>query len=269
MRDPPHFVLVAGVWIMRNIGRLSDFRDGTISKVACGGDEVVIVRDGTAIHAFAARCPHAGAPLEEGGIHGHRLICPWHKATFCLKDGSVVEPPALDRLARYAIEIDGDNVLVSPGPIETTREERPRDGRAVLILGSGAGGTAAAVALRDAGFSGGITLIGNEAAEPYDRTVLSKFVLNDMPASDVPPLRPAEYWSSQRIERMVATIARLDATGKTVRLSDGTALTYDAAVLATGATPNVPHIPGVMLPGVHPLRNRDDAAAIVAAATPG
>jgi NADPH-dependent 2,4-dienoyl-CoA reductase/sulfur reductase-like enzyme/nitrite reductase/ring-hydroxylating ferredoxin subunit len=259
---------------MEKIGRFSEFRDGTITKVTSDGRDVVIVRDGTSIHAFAAHCPHAGAPLEEGGIYNHRLVCPWHKATFCLNDGSVVEPPALDRLARYAVEIDGDDVLVSPNPIYPNplysnhvggRLERHQ----VLVLGSGAGGTATAVALRDFGFSGHVTLIGDEALEPYDRTVLSKFVLNDMPVSEVPPLRPSEYWINQHIERIEARIVGLDAIGKQVRLANGTVLAYDTAVLATGATPNVPNISGVAMSGVRKLRNRGDATIIVAAATPG
>ena len=254
---------------MQNIGRLSEFRDGTVTKVSSGGQDIGIVRDGASIHAFSARCPHAGAPLEEGGVFNHRLICPWHKATFCLRDGTVVEPPALDRLPRHAVEIHGDDVLVSPAPIDTAHEIGRIDGRQLLILGSGAGGTAAAVTLRDVGFSGTITLIGEEALEPYDRTVLSKFVLNDMPPSDVPPLRPPEYWRSQRIERLEAKIVGLDAIGKNVRLSDGTVLGYDTAVLAPGATANVPNIPGVGLSGVHPLRTRSDAAFIVASASPG
>jgi apoptosis-inducing factor 3 len=254
---------------MQKIGRLSEFRDGTITKVTSIGDGIVVVRDGSSLHAFAARCPHAGAPLEEGAICNHRLICPWHKATFSLKDGTVVEPPAFDQLARHAIEIDGEDVLVSPRPIDTTHHVNSIDGRQVLILGSGAGGTAAAVALRDAGFSGTITLIGEEALEPYDRTVLSKFVLNDMPASEVPSLRPPEYWRTQRIERLDATIVGLDASGKKVRFSDGMVLSYETAVLATGATANVPNIPGVRLSGVYPLRTRQDAAYIVASARPG
>jgi NADPH-dependent 2,4-dienoyl-CoA reductase/sulfur reductase-like enzyme/nitrite reductase/ring-hydroxylating ferredoxin subunit len=254
---------------MRKIGRLSEFRDGTITKVTSVGDGIVIVRDGASVHAFAARCPHAGAPLEEGAVCDHRLICPWHKATFCLRDGTVVEPPALDRLARHAIEIDGEDVLVSSRPIDTTHDVGRIDGCKVLILGSGAGGTAAAVALRDRGFSGTITLIGEEALEPYDRTVLSKFVLNDMLAAEVPPLRPPEYWTSQRIDRLEAKVVGLNAAEKKIRLSDGMELSYDTAVLATGATANVPNIPGVRLSGVYSLRTRQDAAYIVASAGPG
>ena len=142
-------------------------------------------------------------------------------------------------------------------------------GPIVLIVGTGAAGTAAAVALRELGFSGRLTMIGNEALEPYDRTVLSKFVLADMKPSDVPPLRRDGYWAEHRIDRMDATVVRLDAAARRVHLADGTVLDYDAAVLATGAIPNVPTLPGATLQGVFTLRSRQDAAAIVARATNG
>jgi apoptosis-inducing factor 3 len=253
---------------MQRIGRLSEFRDGIVTKTTLGGEDIVVARDGSIISAFAAKCPHAGAPLEEGAIYNHRLICPWHKATFCLRDGAVVEPPALDRLTRYPVQIEGDDVFADPRPIDAEPEVGQIDGRVTLILGSGAAGTAAAVALREAGYRGRVTIIGDEALEPYDRTVLSKFVLCDMPPADVPRLRPEHYWASQRIDRLEATITRLDAVARKVHLADGTLLDYDAAVLATGATANAPNIPGVTLSGVHSLRSRQDAAFIVAAAKP-
>jgi NADPH-dependent 2,4-dienoyl-CoA reductase/sulfur reductase-like enzyme/nitrite reductase/ring-hydroxylating ferredoxin subunit len=254
---------------MQIVGRLSEFADGSINRAKIADVDIVIVRDGERVNAFGATCPHAGAPLAEGVLCNHRLVCPWHKATFCVRDGSLLEPPALDALTRYPVHIQGDNVLVSPAPINSLPKVPRLDGRLVLILGSGAAGTSAAVALRDAGFSGRITMIGNEALEPYDRTVLSKFVLADMKPSDVPPLRRDAYWTDHRIQRVDATIARVDATARRVHLADATVFNYDAAVLATGAVANVPTLPGVKLAGVHTLRNRQDAASIVAAATHG
>jgi NADPH-dependent 2,4-dienoyl-CoA reductase/sulfur reductase-like enzyme/nitrite reductase/ring-hydroxylating ferredoxin subunit len=254
---------------MQVVGRLAEFDNPGITKAKVGDTDIVIVRDGTVISAFAANCPHAGAPLAEGALCYDRLVCPWHKATFRISDGSVLEPPALDALTRHAVRIDGDSVLVSPEPIASLPEQPRLDGRTVLILGSGAGGTAAAVFLREAGFSGCITVIGQEALEPYDRTVLSKFVLADMKPSDVPALRRDAYWTGQRIDRKDATIARVDAAAHQVHLADATVLDYDAAVLATGATANVPTLPGAKLSGVHTLRNRQDAASIVAVAARG
>jgi apoptosis-inducing factor 3 len=252
---------------MQVVGRLADFGDSSITKAKVGDADLVIVRDGALINAFAANCPHAGAPLAEGALCDHRLVCPWHKATFQVSDGSVLEPPALDALARHEVRIEGDNVLVSPRPTVSQPQPPRADNRTVLILGSGAGGTAAAVFLRVAGFAGRITLIGQEALEPYDRTVLSKFVLADMKPSDVPPLRLDEYWAQHRVDRKAATITRVDAAKRQVHLGDGAVLDYDAAVLATGAIAKVPALPGAKLPRVHTLRTRQDAASIVAVAT--
>ena len=255
--------------ILQVVCRLSELRDGSITKARVGNADIVIVRDGALVSAFAGTCPHAGAPLEEGAVCDHRLVCPWHKATFLLHDGTVLEPPALDALTRYPVHIAGDDVLVSPEPISAERTIAAPTGPIVLIVGTGAGGTAAAVALRKLGFSGRITMIGDEAREPYDRTVLSKFALADMKPSDVPPLRRDSYWDEHRIDRVDATVVRLDAAARRVHLADGTILSYDAAVLATGAIANVPTLPGVTLEGVFTLRNRQDAAAIVAHATKG
>jgi NADPH-dependent 2,4-dienoyl-CoA reductase/sulfur reductase-like enzyme/nitrite reductase/ring-hydroxylating ferredoxin subunit len=254
---------------MQIVARLSELDDGCITKAKVGASDVVIVRDGMVVNVFGATCPHAGAPLAEGALCRHKLICPWHKATFCVRDGSVLEPPALDALPRYRVRIDDDDVWVSPEPISSEREPQHLDGRTVLILGSGAGGTAAAVALREVGFASRITLIGDEALEPYDRTALSKFVLADMPPSEVEPLRRDAYWTTHHIDRLTATITRVDAASRQVHLADSSVLPYDAAVLATGAIPRVPKLPGATLAGVHTLRNRPDAAAIVARASRG
>jgi NADPH-dependent 2,4-dienoyl-CoA reductase/sulfur reductase-like enzyme/nitrite reductase/ring-hydroxylating ferredoxin subunit len=254
---------------MSRVARVADLADRSITKVTIDGTDIVIARDGETIAAFAATCPHAGAPLEQGAVCGHHLICPWHKSIFSLSDGGIIEPPALERLTQYPVRIANGDVLVAPRPIERDDDVGPLDGRRVLILGSGAAGTAAAFGLREAGFAGTVTVIGDEANEPYDRTVLSKFVLNDMSPADIPPLRRDRDWKRLRIDRVDATITRLDATARRVVLSDGTTIDYDAAVLATGAAPNVPTLPGVHLRGVHALRNRFDAAAIVTAAHPG
>src|ERR1700678_985206 len=148
---------------MKAVCRLSELRDGSITKARVGDADIVIVRDGALVSAIAGTCPHAGAPLEEGAVCDHRLVCPWHKATFLLRDGTVLEPPALDALTRYPVHIAGDDVLVSPEPINAERTIAAPAGPIVLIVGTGAGGTAAAVALRKLGFSGRITMIGDEA----------------------------------------------------------------------------------------------------------
>jgi NADPH-dependent 2,4-dienoyl-CoA reductase/sulfur reductase-like enzyme/nitrite reductase/ring-hydroxylating ferredoxin subunit len=250
---------------MQDIVALSDLADNKLVAGKLAGEDVVIVRTGDVVHVLAGTCPHAGAPLADGAVCGGRLICPWHKAVFHLDTGGLVEPPALDGLARYQVTIRNGRVWADPiatpppavAPVVT-------DVRSVAVLGTGAAGVAACVALRDRAYDGRLVMIGSEASEPYDRTSLSKFVLaGELQPNDVYPLREAAVWADRDIERIDAEIVDLDVAGRTVTLADGTKLRYDRAILATGAIPRLLELPGVMLENMFTLRSRSDAAALL------
>ena len=66
------------------VARLSELAENGITKKRLGDTDIVLVRAGHHVRAFGGKCPHAGAPLEDGAVCNHRLICPWHKATFRL-----------------------------------------------------------------------------------------------------------------------------------------------------------------------------------------
>jgi apoptosis-inducing factor 3 len=227
---------------------------------------VLLVRDGDAVHAYSADCPHAGAPLEEGAICNGRIVCPWHKGTFDVQDGSLVEPPALKGLTRYPITLRDGDVFVSLEEEVTDRSKHTRDksGETMLIAGSGAAGAAACAALREAGFAGRIVLAGHESPMPYDRTSLSKFVVaGDMPADEVPPLLDDDFFETNDIERIDSHIVHLDATSRHAELASGLKLDYDAALVCTGGIPRPLSMPGANLAHIHLLRQRDDASAIL------
>lgn len=249
---------------MHHVAMLAELDESRPRAVEAGHVKILLVREGDVVHAFGAECPHAGAPLDEGAICDGRIICPWHKASFRLRDGALLEPPALDRLTRYPVRIEGGAVLVSPEPIIPMPAPRTDDPRTMLIVGAGAAGTAAACALREFGFDGRVVLLGDEPGEPYDRTSLSKFVLQGaMPPEQVPPLREAGFYQANRIERVQGRAAALDPEARKLTLTDGTALDYDSLLVATGGTPRLPEVPGAHLPGVHTLRSREDASAIL------
>lgn len=237
-------------------------------RVVVDGENILLVRDGDTVRAYAADCPHAGGPLEEGAICGGKIICPWHKASFDIATGDVLEPPALFALDRYPVVVSGDDILVTPQklpqPVHVASARDPH----YVVIGAGAAGAAACVTLRERGFAGRVTLLGDEAHVPYDRTALSKFVPSrEMAPSDVPPLLPADWLESHDIERIVARVVRLDVRAKTLHFETGGTLTYDTALLATGGVPQIPHVPGRELGGVHVLRSLDDAIALVDAIT--
>lgn len=225
------------------------------------------MRDGDAVRAYAAECPHAGGPLDEGTVCNGRIVCPWHKGTFEVRDGSLVEPPPLRALTRYDATVEDGDVYVSLPPAESgaVKATRYSQERTMLVACAGAAGAAACSALREAGYDGRIVVAGNDAREPYDRTSLSKFTLaSDMPPDDVPPLLDADFFERHGIERIESQIARLDAKEQRAELANGQKIDYEAALVCTGGIPRPLTMPGINLQHVHLLRTREDARAILA-----
>ena len=133
----------------------------------------------------------------------------------------------------------------------------------VVIVGASLAGLRTAEALRDAGYTGELTLIGDEPHPPYDRPPLSKQVLSGwVGAHDtrLPRLR-----SIQANWRLGVAAVGLDRAQRRVRLADETAASYDRLVIATGVRARPWFIAEeAALAGVHTLRTAQDAAALAA-----
>ncbi|WP_281664424.1 FAD-dependent oxidoreductase [Paraburkholderia fungorum] len=270
---------------LKRVARLSQLHADRAQRLELDGESILLVRDGDTVHAYGANCPHAGGPLEQGALCEGRIVCPWHKGSFDVATGKVLEPPALMALDRYPVALDGDDVLVSPDKLpgaattaavdssastapngSTASAQAAGNAPAFVIIGAGAAGAAACATLRECGFAGHITMIGREAHVPYDRTSLSKFVPSgEMACADVPPLLPPDWFEHERIERLQAEIVGLDVPKRRIRLADGRELAYDTALLASGSVPTVAPLPGRELRGVQVLRTLDDALALVEA----
>ncbi|MEC3919468.1 NAD(P)/FAD-dependent oxidoreductase [Nocardia sp. CDC160] len=130
----------------------------------------------------------------------------------------------------------------------------------VLIVGAGLAGLRTAEELRRGGYTGEITLLGEENRAPYDRPPLSKQYVRG--ETDDTALRPAEFFAEQRIRlRLGVAATGVDTTARRVRLADGDEVAYDALVIATGLRPRrIPNLPE--LTGVHVLRSHADAAGL-------
>jgi len=129
----------------------------------------------------------------------------------------------------------------------------------VIIIGAGQGGGETAQRLRQNGFTGDITLIGEEPVAPYQRPPLSKAYLKGEIDMDRLLLRPASVYSEERIALLTGTRAVwIDRANKRVRVEGGRELAYDALVLATGAKPRRLSLVGADLPGVHLIRTAAD-----------
>lgn len=255
---------------LHRVARFDDVPENRGLEVRIEDTKILLLRVGDQLRAYQGECPHAGAPLAEGALCHGRLICPWHKAAYRIEDGALCEPPSLDSLKRYPLEVRDDEVWVDDQPLPDFHTPPTDDERTFVIIGAGAAGTAGAAALREKGFGGRVLLIDREAEAGYDRTVLSKFVIGgEMPPEEVPPLRDESFYREQRIERVIGEVTSLDAANQTLQLADGQTLDYDAALLATGGTPNPLTLPGADLPQVFVLRSKDQAQRILNAAKPG
>ncbi len=255
---------------LHRVARFADVPQDRGLQVEIGDCKIVLLRANGELRAFQGLCPHAGAPLAEGALCHGRLICPWHKAAYRAEDGGLCEPPSLDSLKRYPLELRGDEVWVDDQPLPDPHTPPADDPRTFVVVGAGAAGTACAAALREKGFGGRIVLVDGEPGAGYDRTVLSKFVLaREMSSKEVPPLRDEAFYQAQRIERVQSEVTSLDAPGKALHLNNGGILRYDAAVLATGGAPNPLKLPGAELANVFVLRSKAQAEQIINAAQPG
>jgi NADPH-dependent 2,4-dienoyl-CoA reductase/sulfur reductase-like enzyme len=133
----------------------------------------------------------------------------------------------------------------------------------VVVVGASMAGLRAAEAVRKAGFTGEVVVIGDEPHPPYNRPPLSKAALRTTP--DVTgllfraPRRDIEW-------RLGKPVVAADLTARTVTLDDGHVLGWNGLVVATGLRPRRLPLPG---PGRHVVRTVEDAATLRASLTPG
>lgn len=152
------------------------------------------------------------------------------------------------------------------GRIMTQTHKTPH----TLIIGASHAGAQAAVSLRQAGYAGQITLLGEESVPPYHRPPLSKDYLSGNKAQTEILLRPAQSYADADITlRLGLRAGAIDRSAKTVQTTEGEHIAYDTLVLATGARVRHLPVPGVDLPHVHYLRDTRDVDAIRARVAPG
>lgn len=135
----------------------------------------------------------------------------------------------------------------------------------VLIVGAGHGGAQTATALRSAGFTGSIGIIGDETELPYERPPLSKdYLFGDKPFERI-LIRPEGYWTEKCISFVQGQrVTAVNPDNHELMLTDGTKLSYGQLVWAAGGDPRKLSCPGASLKGLHAVRNRSDVDAIMA-----
>jgi apoptosis-inducing factor 3 len=251
----------------------STLTDGGMILGRVGDEEVVLARSGSELFAVRAQCSHYRGPLVKGLVVGDTVRCPWHHACFSLRTGEALRAPALDPIACWRVEREGDRVFIReklaqsgptpsrPAPASVPSRQLPSS---IVIVGGGAAGVAAAEMLRRQGYDGPLLLISADADPPVDRPNLSKDFLAGEAQDDWIPLWPNDFYAERRIELLLGRrVVSIDPSGRTVRLDDGSDRSYGSLLLATGAEPVRLTIPGATDDQVRYLRSFADSRALV------
>lgn len=140
----------------------------------------------------------------------------------------------------------------------------------IVIIGAGQAGAQAVASLRADGFTGPITMVGDEPYLPYQRPPLSKAYLQGKLERERLFLKPEAFYTEAHCELILGNAAQsIDRAAKEVVLADGRKLPYDKLLLATGSRVRRINIPGADLPGIHYLRGIADVDRLRPAFQPG
>jgi NADPH-dependent 2,4-dienoyl-CoA reductase/sulfur reductase-like enzyme/nitrite reductase/ring-hydroxylating ferredoxin subunit len=249
----------------------AELPDGGMRLGVVDGEDVVVVRRGDGYFAVGASCTHYHGPLAEGLVVDDTVRCPWHHACFSLRSGEALRAPALDPVPCFRVEKAGETVFVreklEPPKARAKAPASKTVPSAIVIVGGGAAGLAAADRLRREGWDGRLTLLSADDSPPCDRPNLSKDFLAGTAPDDWIPLRPPEYYRERGIELVLgARASSLDPRAKQLRLEDGRSYGFDALLIATGAEPVRIPVEGAEARQLHYLRSFADSKAIVARA---
>jgi 3-phenylpropionate/trans-cinnamate dioxygenase ferredoxin reductase component len=134
---------------------------------------------------------------------------------------------------------------------------------AYALIGGGLAAGSCARWLRESGAEGPILLVGRESDLPYNRPPCSKGYLRGQESREDTLFRPPEWYEEQQVEALTrVSVKQLDVSERTVELSTGPTVSFDKALIATGAGVRRLSVPGAELEGIHYLRTLGNSDAI-------
>ena len=133
----------------------------------------------------------------------------------------------------------------------------------LLIIGAGQSAIQCISTLKKEGYSGSITLVGEEEHLPYQRPPLSKGFLEDSLNKERLYFKKLEFFTENKVQLYLGLSAeKLEIDNQKVYLSDNSVLEFDKLVFATGSRVRLLDFPGSELKSIFYLRDLDDAEAI-------
>ncbi|AXE64649.1 pyridine nucleotide-disulfide oxidoreductase [Hyphomonas sp. CACIAM 19H1] len=135
--------------------------------------------------------------------------------------------------------------------------------RRIVIAGAGQAAAQAVQSLRQGGYTGALTIVGEETALPYQRPPLSKAYMKGEMDEERLYFKPAAWYQDNNIEVILGAHAtRIDRAARQLHIEHGGVLDYDALIIAAGSRPRKLPCQGADLAGVHDLRTLSDVERI-------
>jgi nitrite reductase/ring-hydroxylating ferredoxin subunit len=95
------------------VATTDELAPGEMISVEVNGEQVLLCNVGGEFYAVHDECTHECFPLSEGTLEGNAVVCALHGARFSLETGEVLAPPALVPVKKYAVRVEGEDVLVA------------------------------------------------------------------------------------------------------------------------------------------------------------
>jgi nitrite reductase/ring-hydroxylating ferredoxin subunit len=92
--------------------KVEDVPVGKLGGFSITNKDIIVANLKGKFYCLAGRCTHGGAPLKEGVLTGEILECPWHSASFNIKDGTVINGPPKAKLKVYTCTVKGKYIYV-------------------------------------------------------------------------------------------------------------------------------------------------------------
>lgn len=138
-----------------------------------------------------------------------------------------------------------------------------------VIIGAGPAGVIAAETLRGRDATGEITMISGEGPHPHSRMAIPYVLTGKIDEAGTYLRKDDGHFSGKDINVIDARASKVDVKSKSIALENGETVAYDKLLVASGATPVKPPVPGLDKPGVHHCWTLEDTRNIAARAAPG
>ena len=94
------------------VAEVGELKPGKMRRVRMGSQRILLCNYRGSIYAVANSCTHEDGLLDKGLFYEHEIVCPLHGASFDVRTGEVVTPPAMQELTVYQVKVEGNDILI-------------------------------------------------------------------------------------------------------------------------------------------------------------